>query len=195
MKKNNNFALVFAILLGLSCYSQEKIAILPFNFTDDGHTSVEKGKEVQHFLIDYIHKKSKHIDIITLNGRDITVALNKAGINSETIDNFTISEINDAIGGADYILMGSVDRSFEGMTNLETNFASVNDKKWNKTSVYSSTVGTTTKKYSANISISIFTGSGKVVYEKSKGNIFIDTTPDSWKNSMIWHVRHFPFYD
>lgn len=195
MKNNKYFVLALIIIFSLNSYAQEKVAILPFSFTDDGHISVDKGKEVQHFLIEYFQKKSKHIKVTTLNGRDITVALNKAGISAETIDNFTIPEINDAIGGADYILLGSVSRSFEGTTNLETNFASINDNNWNKTTAYSSTVGTTTKKYSANISISIFTGSGKVVYEKSKGNIFIDTTPESWKNSVIWHVRHFPFYD
>jgi len=195
MKKNKNLVLVFVIFLTLTSYCQETVAILPFIFTDDGHISVEKGKEVQHFLIDYINKKSKHFNVTTINGRDITVALNKAGITAETMDNFTTKEISEAIGGADYILMGSVSRSFEGTTNLETNFASVNDKDWNKTNVYGSSAGTTTKKYNANISISIFTGEGKAIYEKSKGNIFIDTTPDSWKNSVIWHVRHFPFYE
>ena len=175
--------------------AQETLTILSFTFTDDGHLSIEKGKEVQHFLIDYINKKSKHFNVTTINGRDITVALNKAGITPETIDNFTTSEIAEAIGGAHYILMGSVDRSFEGTTNLETNFASINDKDWNKTNVYGGSAGTTTKKYNATISISIFTGDGKAIYEKSKGNIFIDTIPDSWKNSVIWHVRHFPFYD
>lgn len=195
MNKNKNLVLVFVLFLTLTSYCQETVAVLPFNFTDDGHISIDKGKEVQHFLIEYIHKKSKHIKVITLNGRDITIALNKAGITPETIDNFAISEINEAIGGADYILLGSVSRSFEGTTNLETNFASINDKDWNKTNVYGGSAGTTTKKYNANISISIFTDNGKTVYEKSKGNIFIDTTPDSWKNSVIWHVRHFPFYD
>ena len=111
------------------------------------------------------------------------------------MDNFTTSEISQAIGGADYILMGAVDRSFEGTTNVETDFASINDKSYKKTNIYGGSAGTTTKKYNANISISIFKGNGKVVYEKSKGNIFIDTTPDSWKNSVIWHVRHFPFYE
>jgi len=171
------------------------VAILPFTFTDDGHLSISKGKEVQHFLIDYIQKKKKHFNVTVLNGRDITVALNKAGITPDSIDNFTTKEIADAIGGADYILMGEVERSFEGTTNLDTNFSSINDKNWKKTNVYGGNAGTTTKKYNADISISIFKGSGQVVYEKSKGNIFIDTTPDSWKNTVIWHVRHFPFYE
>lgn len=188
-------ALILFTLMASSVYSQKTLAILPFTFSDDGHISIEKGKEVQHFLIDYINKKSKHFNVTTINGRDLTVAMNKAGITPETIDNFTTKEIADAIGGADYILMGSVDRSFEGTTNLETNFASINDNNWNKTNVYGGSAGTTTKKYNANIAISIFTGEGKAIYEKSKGNIFIDTTPDSWKNSVIWHVRHFPFYE
>lgn len=191
----NKLVLLIALLISTLGVSQETVAILPFSFTDDGHLSISKGKEVQHFLIDYIHKKAKHFNVTTLNGRDITVALNKAGITPDTIDNFTTSEIAEAIGGADYILMGSVDRSFEGTSSLETGFGSINEKNWQKTNVYNSNVSSTTKKYNANISISIFRSSGKVVYEKSKGNIFIDTTPDSWKNSVIWHVRHFPFYE
>ena len=195
MKHLKKLAFLLVLFLTTAAFSQETVAILPFTFTDDGHLSISKGKEVQSFLIDYIHRKGKHFRVTVLSGRDITVSLNKAGITPDTIDNFTIEEISDAIGGADYILMGSVERSFEGTTNLETNFASINDKNWDKTNVYGGSAGTTTKKYNADISISIFRGNGKVVYEKSKGNIFIDTTPDSWKNTVIWHVRHFPFYE
>jgi len=195
MKHFKKLVFLFVLFLTTSAFAQETVAILPFTFTDDGHLSISKGKEVQHFLIDYIHKKGKHFNVSVLNGRDITVALNKAGITPDTIDNFTTKEISDAIGGADYILMGEVERSFEGTTNLETNFASINDKNWKKTNVYSGSAGSTQKKYNANVSISIFRGNGKVVYEKSKGNIFIDTTTDSWKNTVIWHVRHFPFYE
>lgn len=195
MKYLKKLLLLFTLFIITITSAQETVAILPFSFTDDGHLSISKGKEVQHFLIDYIHKKGKHFNVIVLNGRDITVALNKAGITPDTIDNFTTKEIAEAIGGADYILMGEVERSFEGTTNMETNFASINDKNWKKTNVYGGSAGTTTKKYNANVSISIFRGNGKVVYEKSKGNIFIDTTTDSWKNTVIWHVRHFPFYE
>ena len=195
MKYLKKLLLLFTLFIITITSAQETVAILPFSFTDDGHLSISKGKEVQHFLIDYIHKKGKHFNVIVLNGRDITVALNKAGITPDTIDNFTTKEIAEAIGGADYILMGEVERSFEGTTNMETNFASINDKNWEKTNVYGGSAGATTKKYNANVSISIFRGNGKVVYEKSKGNIFIDTTTDSWKNTVIWHVRHFPFYE
>jgi len=187
--------ILFTLLLSAITFAQETVAILPFTFTDDGHLSISKGKEVQHFLIDYIHKKGKHFNVTVLNGRDITVALNKAGITPDTIDSFTTKEIAEAIGGADYILMGEVERSFEGTTNLETNFSSINDKNWKKTNIYGGSAGTTSKKYNANVSISIFRGNGQVVYEKSKGNIFIDITTDSWKNTVIWHVRHFPFYE
>ena len=195
MKHLKKLILLFTLFLSTTAFTQETVAILPFTFTDDGHLSISKGKEAQHFLIDYIHRKGKHFNVTVLNGRDITVALNKAGITPDTIDNFTTQEIAEAIGGADYILLGSIERSFEGTTNLETGFASINDKNSKKTNVYGGSTGTTTKKYHADISISIFRGNGKVVYEKSKGNIFIDETPESWKNSIIWHVRHFPFYE
>jgi len=194
MKHLKNLTLLIVIFISSISFSQETVAILPFTFTDDGHLSISKGKEVQHFLTDYIHKKGKHFNVTVLNGRDVNVAMNKAGITPETMDNFTTSEIAEAIGGADYILMGEVERSFEGTTNLENNFATINDKNWQKTNVYSGSVGSTTKKYNATVSISIFKGNGTVIYEKSKGNIFIDTTTDSWKNTVIWHVRHFPFY-
>ncbi len=175
--------------------SQERVAILPFIFADDGHISVDKGKEAQEFLIDYFNKKSKHIKVSTLNAREVNVALNKAGITSETIDNFTTQEIAETLGNPDYILMGSIHRSFEGTTQLESGFGSINDSNWNQTNVYSASSSSSTKKYTATVSVSIFKSSGSAIYEKSKGNIFIDSTPDSWKSSMIWHVRHFPFYD
>ena len=189
-------SLVFFVLIfsSLSMYSQESLAILPFTFTDDGHLSIQKGKEAQQFLMGYMQKKQKHFKVTPLNARDINVALNKAGITAETIDNFTTKEIAEVLG-ADYILMGSVDRSFEGTTALETGFGSINQKDWNKTNVYGGSTSSTTKKYHASVYISIFKSSGTVIYDKNKDNIFIDTTPDSWKNSIIWQVRHFPFYE
>ena len=132
MKHLKKLIFLFTLFLSTTAFTQETVAILPFTFTDDGHLSISRGKEVQHFLIDYIHRKGKHFNVTVLNGRDITVALNKAGITPDTIDNFTTQEIAKAIGGADYILMGSVERSFEGTTNLETGFGSINDKNWNK---------------------------------------------------------------
>ncbi|MCF6222616.1 MAG: hypothetical protein L3J34_02695 [Flavobacteriaceae bacterium] len=194
MKHLNKLTLIFCLIFSSFIFSQETVAILPFTFSDDGQISVQKGKQVQQYIIDYINKKSKHFNITTLNGRNISVALNKAGITPETIDNFTTNEISEAIGGADYILMGSVDRSFVGMNNLETDFGTINNKSKKKTNVYGGSAGSTTKKYNADVYISIFRANGKVVYEKSKGNIFIDDTPDSWKNTVMWHVRHFPFY-
>jgi len=191
LKKLILFTLIFT---SVNAYSQESLAILPFTYTDDGHLSIQKGKEAQQFLIGFIQKKQKHFKVIPLNARDINVSLNKAGITAETIDNFTTKEIAEVLN-ADYILMGSVDRSFEGTTALETGFGSINQKDWDKTKVYAGSTSSTTKKYHASVYISIFKKSGTVIYEKNKANIFIDETPDSWKNSIIWHVRHFPLYD
>ena len=195
MKHLKKLVLLSVFFFSLTVFAQETVAILPFTFSDDGHVSVQKGKEAQQYLIGYIHKKNKHFNVTTINARDINVALHKAGITAETMDDFTTKEIAEAIGGADYVLIGSIDRSFEGTTSINNSFGSINEKNWKKTNVYGSNVATTTKKYTANVDISIFRGNGKVVYEKSKGNIFIDTTPESWKNTVIWHVRHFPFYD
>lgn len=195
MKYTRLILTLFICINSAFLFGQSTVAILPFTFADDGHISSQKGKEAQQFLIDYFHKKSKHLKIQTLAGRDVSVALNKAGITAETIDNFTTQEIANTLGNPDYILMGSINRSFEGTTALETGFGSLNDKNWKQTNVYGVSTSSTTKKYAATVSISIFTSGGTAIYEKSKGNIFIDTTPESWKNSIIWHVRHFPFYE
>ncbi len=193
MKHLKYLGLVFFLTASIFAFSQESVAILPFTFTDDGHLSEPKGKEAQQFLIGYINKKQKHFKVTPLNARDVNVGLNKAGITAETMDNFTTKEIADVLG-ADYVLMGSIDRSFEGTSSLESGFGSVNQKDWDKTNVYGGSASSTTKKYHASVYISIFKNSGTVIYDKNKANIFIDDTPDSWKNSIIWQVRHFPFY-
>ncbi len=193
MKFLNYFTLVFFLFAFSSAFSQETVAILPFAFSDDGRISEQKGKEAQQFLIGYINKKQKHFKVTPLNARDVNVTLNKAKITVETIDNFTTKEIAEVLD-ADYILMGSIDRSFEGTSSLSTGFGSINEKDWNKTNVYGGSTSSTSKKYHASVYISIFKSSGTVIYDKNKANIFIDDTADSWKNSIIWQVRHFPFY-
>lgn len=193
MLRIKTLSILGLMFISLLAYSQKTVAILPFTFTDDGHLSIEKGKEAQQYLIQYIQKKQKHFKVKPLNARDVNVKLNKAGITPQTIDNFTTKEISDALGGADYILIGSIDRSMEGASTVNTGFGTTNYNTDN-TSSFGSTVNTTTKKYKATAYISIFTSDGTSVFDKSKGNIFIDDTPDSWKNSVLWMVRHFPFY-
>jgi len=185
--------LAIFLCLSMTGKSQESLAILPFAFADDGHVSEQLGKEAQQFLAQYISKKQKHFTVVPKNSRDLNVALKKAGITLETFDDFTTSEIADAVD-ADFVLLGSVDRTFEGSTSVTSGFGSVNQKDWNTTNVYGSSVNSSTKKYHATVYISIFKKDGNVIYDKSKGNVFIDDTSNSWKNSIIWQVRHFPFY-
>lgn len=166
---------------------------MPFGFTNDGAVDEQKGKEAQMFLIQYIQKKQKHFKVTPMNARDDNVALHKAGITLQTMDDFTTKEIADVLG-ADYILMGSIDRTTEGASSTNTGFGSVNQNSPTNANVYGGSVNTTTKKYAATVYISIFKSSGSAIYDKSKGNVFIDDTTDSWKNSIIWQVRHFPFY-
>lgn len=182
------------LLSAITSLAQESIAILPFAFTNDGRVDEQKGKEAQQFLIQYIQKKQKHFKVTPMNARDINVALHKAGITLQTMDNFTTKEIADVLG-TDYILMGTIDRTLEGATSTNTGFGSANQTSPTKANVYGGSVSSTTRKYAATVYISIFKGNGTSIYDKSKGNVFIDDTPDSWKNSIIWQVRHFPFYE
>ena len=193
MKKIRIKLLIALVCFSFTARSQETLAILPFAFADDGHVSEQLGKEAQQFLIQYIVKKQKHFTVVPKNARDINVALKKAGITIETFDDFTTSEIAEALD-TDYVLLGSVDRTFEGSTSVTSGFGSVNQKDWNKTNVYGSSVNTSVKKYHATVYISIFKKDGNAIYDKSKANVFIDDTSDSWKNSIIWQVRHFPLY-
>ncbi len=168
------------------------MAVLPFAFTDNGHPSAQLGKEAQQYLIGWLLKKQKHFKVTPLNARTVNVALNKAGITPETFDNYTIQEITEIIK-ADYILLGSIDKTFEGTSITSGGFESEN-KNGKQTNTYGGSTGTTTNKYHANVYISIFKNDGTPVFDQNKGNVFIDETPDSWKNSIIWLARHFPFY-
>lgn len=191
MKHINQLLLIFILLFSINIQAQEKLAILPFVFSDNGHQSIQEGKEAQQFLIGFIHKKHKHFNITVINARDVNVALHKAGITNETMDDFTTSEIAEAVG-ADYILMGSIDKILQGSNSVSVSTESKN-KNWNGSkNTFGST--STNSTFEATVYISIFNKSGEVIFDKSKGNIFIDFTSESWKNSIIWLTRHFPLY-
>ena len=194
MKKIRNLSTLFILFLSLSVFSQETVAVLPFAFTDNGQVSVQEGKEAQQFLINYIQKKQKHFKVIPLNAREVNVALNKAGITAETLDNYTIQELADIIK-ADYFLLGSIDKALQGSTTTGGGYQSTSAKSDNSgTNSYGVASSSTTAQYHATVYISIFKSDGTSLYDQNKGNVFIDTAPDSWKNSILWMVRHFPFY-
>ena len=185
---------IISMLFSIVTYAQETVAVLPFNFIENGNPSSQLGKEAQQFLIDYLQKKQKHIKVTPLNARTVNVALHKAGITPDTYDDYTIKEIADIVK-ADYILIGSITKNQEGSSTTSGGFDSKN-KSYNgkNTTTYGSSTSSTTAKYHADVYISIDKKDGTPVFDKNKSNIFIDETTDSWKNSMIWLVRHFPFY-
>lgn len=194
MKKVMIFLWVVLMFAPAVAMAQETIAILPFTFTDDGRPSPQEGKQAQSFLIGYIEKKQKHFRVKPLNARDVNVALHKAGITADNLDDYTIKELAEVVK-ADYILIGSVDKSLQGTSSTSGGFESSNSKKnYTQTNTYGVNTSSTTKKYHATAYISIFKSDGTSVYDGNKGNVFIDDTPDSWKNSILWMVRHFPFY-
>ena len=184
---------VLILLFSIQGYSQNKLAILPFSFSDNGNISVQEGKEAQQYLIGYINKKQKHFNVTVMNARDVNVKLHKAGITTKNLDDYTTSEIAEVVG-ADYVLIGSIDKILQGSNSVNISSESHHKKDW--TGSTKSTVGTssTNNTYQATVYISIFDKNNKVIYDKSKGNVFIDFTADSWKNSIVWHIRHFPLY-
>jgi len=191
MKTFRNFLAVMMLsAVSVAAYGQKTLAILPFVATEDGHFSEQLGKEAQQYLIGYISKKQKHFNVTLLNARDVNVKLHKAGITPQTLDDFTTEEIADAVG-ADYILIGSIDKTVQGTASSNTGMV-VTTKNNN---LVGSSSGTTSKQYHATVYISIFSKDGKSLYDGNKANVFIDNTPDSWKNSIVWQVRHFPFYN
>ncbi len=189
MKKLRNLLVILMLVMSASMFGQETVAILPFTASEDGHPSEQLGKAAQQFLIGYIQKKQKHFKVRPLPARDVNVALHKAGITQQTLDNFTTKEIADIVK-ADYILIGSVDKAVEGTSSSTTGMA-ISTKHNN---VVGGSSGTTSKQYHATVYISIFSKEGESLYDGNKANVFIDTTPDSWKNSILYMTRHFPFY-
>ena len=187
-------SILFSALLFISTIvvSQETVAILPFTFTENGHVSEQLGKEAQQYLIGYIIKKQKHFKATPLNARNVNVALHKAGITAANIDDYTIKEIADVIH-ADYILLGSIDKSLEGASTTSGGFDSKH-RNGSTTNTYGGSSTSSSNKYSATVYISIFKSDGTSLFDSNKGNVFIDETADSWKNSIIWLTRHFPLY-
>lgn len=195
MKNIRNSLSILLLFFTVSVFSQETVAILPFAFTNNGHLSVQEGKEAQQFLINYIIKKQKHFKVKPLNARDVNVVLNKAGITLETLDNYTIQEIAEVIK-ADYILIGAIDKALQGSSTTSGGYESTNVKDdYSGTNSYGVATSSTASQYHATVYISIFKSDGTSLYDQNKANVFIDTAPDSWKNSIIWQVRHFPFYN
>ena len=189
MKKTGNLVLILMLLLPVYSFGQETLAILPFAATDNGHPNEQLGKEAQQYLIGYISKKQKHFKVTPMNARDVNVKLHKAGITAQNLDDYTTKEIADAVG-ADYILIGSLDKTVQGTASSTTGMV-VTTKNNN---LVGGSSGTTSKQYHATVYISIFSKDGKSLYDGNKANVFIDNTTDSWKNSIVWQVRHFPFY-
>jgi len=182
---------IFLFLFSITVFAQEKVAILPFSFTNDGNPSIQMGKEAQQYLINWILKKQKHFSVTPLNAREVNVALHKAGITPQTYDDYTIKEIADVVH-ADYILLGTIDKTAEGVSTTSGGFDSKNGGK--TTNTYGTSTTSTTTKYNADVYISIYKKDGTPVFDQNKGNIFIDNTPNSWKNTLVWLARHFPFY-
>ena len=187
--------LIILVLMSVATFAQETVAILPFSFTENGNPSAQMGKEAQQYLINYLAKKQKHLKATPLNARTVNVALHKAGITPQTYDDYTIKEIAKVVN-ADYILIGSIDKSQEGSSTTVGGFDSKSKSSNGKnTTTYGSSTSSTSAKYHATVYISIFKKDGTPVFDKNKGNVFIDDTTDSWKNSIIWLVHHFPFYN
>ncbi len=189
MKIIRNLLVMLMLVISVSVMGQETVAILPFTSSEDGHPNEQLGKEAQQYLIGYIKKKQKHFKVTPLPARDVNVKLHKAGITAKTLDDFTTKEIADAVG-ADYVLLGSIDKTVQGTSSMNSGFATSTGKK----SALGVSSGSTQKQYHATVYISIFSKDGTSLYDGNKANVFIDTTPDSWKNSILYMVRHFPFY-
>jgi len=192
--KLKSISFVLLLLISTITFAQEKLAILPFAFTNNGHVSLENGKEAQQFLIQYIQKKQKHFKVTVMNGRNVNVLLNKAGITPETFDNYTIKEISDVVE-ADYILIGAVDKTLQGSSSIDINAETSRKKNPGVKNTFGSNVGSTSDTYQATVYISIFKKDGTPIYDNNKSNVFIDNSSTSWKNSIIWQVRHFPLYN
>jgi len=189
-----SITLILLLLVTTIAFAQDKLAVLPFAFTNNGHVSVENGKEAQKFIIQYIQKKQKHFKVTVLNDRNVNVLLHKAGITPETVDDFTIKEIAEVVG-ADYILIGSIDKTLQGSSSSNFNAETSHKKSSGVKNTFGGSTGSTTDTYEATVYISIFEKDGTPIYDNNKSNIFLDNTSSSWKNSIIWQIRHFPLYN
>jgi hypothetical protein len=174
---------------------KNKVAILPIIMIRDGqNTSEEITFKIQNEVYNYMssHTAGKTI----LDPRTTNAILAKAGINRETVRNYTMDELGDIVG-AEYLVEGLVTLDQENQTstsNTQYNTTTKNDPKKNNTD-YNTTktsTSTTEQNYSTRFNLSIYDDKGNSVFNQQRKSFW--DGQNAYRNAMEYLLKRTPLY-
>jgi TolB-like protein len=167
-----------------------KVAILPFHYTINKQRAAEEvSDEVQEECFSIL---SKHSEGLTLLAPHITNAiLSKAGVNFNTIANYTMDELCNMLG-VEYLVEGRVSQIQTGSVSSQSN--SYNDRYSNRNNNYNtsgSSTSTNSQTYRTTLSLNIFTDKNATIYNDEKISLW---STETYKSTLVYLLKRCPLY-
>jgi TolB-like protein len=167
-----------------------KVAILPFHYTiDKQRVSEEVSDEVQEECFTFLSKHSEGLTI--LSPHTTNALLSKAGVNFNTMVNYTMDELCNILG-VEYLVEGRVTQIrtgsvFSGGTNYNSGYSSRRNNYNNST--YSSS--TSRETFRTIMSVNIFTDKNSSIYNEEKQSIWDSET---YKSTLVYLLKRCPLF-
>jgi hypothetical protein len=175
-----------------------RIAVLPFGFINTNQeTNVEMGYKIQDECYTIISNK---VTTLTVQDPSTTNALlGKAGVTSENIRNFTMTELCDILG-VEYLVRGTISSNITSTTSSGS--ASYDAKSGNSSgktgtsakssgSVYSSS--STQENFKTSVLMEIYTDDGRKIFGQDRTSFW--TTADAYKTTLQYLMKKSPLYE
>jgi TolB-like protein len=167
-----------------------KVAILPFHYTiDKQRVSEEVSDEVQEECFTFLSKHSEGLTI--LSPHTTNALLSKAGVNFNTMVNYTMDEICNILG-VEYLVEGRVTQIRTGsVSSVGTNYNSGYSSRRNNynNSTYSSS--TSRETFRTTMSVNIFTDKNSSIYNEEKQSIWDSET---YKSTLVYLLKRCPLF-
>jgi len=173
---------------------RNKVAILPFSFVKDGQNMPpETSEEIQNECYALLSKHSGVYAVVS--PRATNVKLNKAGINKETVLNYTMAEICGILG-VEYVVDGMITQNRTTQTTYGSSTyndkSKDKDKSDKKSSGSSSTYSTSTQNYQTVMDMKIYNDKSEIIYNQNRKAFW--NTEDAYKNTMEYLIKRCPLY-
>lgn len=164
-----------------------KVAVLPFIYVSDGQSdNSEMSIMVQTDCYTYLTGHAGNYSIMDVHTTNALLA--KAGINKETIPNFTMDEVCNTLGVA-FVVTGMVtlDRTSQtsyGSSSQNASYKKNDDKKKNTSSSFGSSYTTTEQNYETSLTLNIYNQNRKAFWHQK----------DAYKNTLEYLLKRSPLY-
>lgn len=172
-----------------------KIAILPFRYVTDGQQAgAEASQSVQNECYAQLSKHSGSYTLI--DNRTTNALLSKAGISRETMDNFTMKEICDALDVA-FVVTGMVTvnkttQSSYSSNNQNSSVKKNTDRNKTNASTSGSSYSTVEQNYSTTVDLEMYNDRGESLYNQNRQAFWHQQ--DAYKSTMEYLLKRSPLY-